>query len=489
MSLSPVERNSHSSEESGKQPDSIPKGYLALGGGVSIIVTPIMMTIGAVGFFYTIIRGIGEKLHLSYVKYQIKEWESLKGKCSELNPNNSKEKIETIIFQLTKSKEAQEKRIQTLKHDLAASLFALIPFVGSLAIAAFFSQYINPDATNRSIQSVKMIAEGQKAFVRKLFFPLQGNPNIEEASYFKGLQAKGGEKIKIDVDRGEGQSTKLNIVALPPTPGQKIDFSKPTMVLFHGNIMTLKDMEDRADYYTTLGMNVVFATMAGYPGSGDSETLTSEISIYQDTHAIMNHLKSQGATNIGVHGLSIGGAMAFAAAELHPNVVKLVVADQTFDEARNVGVNFINNCNEGFKKHAKKLIPKSLVRRAVEVGFPKEKVVPGVQKPDGNSYVTDGLNNKRKVDVLGKECQLFAIKASKDFMMGRNGNLTEGFKDNFSDDLLKVRYGDESTERSDNIAEIPGMHCEWFTPSNDGRRKLYNQISVLKSKARKDKAR
>ncbi len=314
---------------------------------------------------------------------------------------------------------------------------------------------------------MQAIVSGQTILLQGMLYPIRGqtmaqrkaNPGYKEILEWheNNLRKLKAETIEIPVNRGDAQGS-LAAMLIPVENEEKFDPNKPAMILFHGNGMTMEGMSAHAELYCKLGFNVMILTMGGYPGS-DPKVRTSEISTYQDAHAAIVYLKQKGVKDIGVHGTSIGGTLAFAAAEIHPEVVKFVVADQTLGSARDVAANVTRNITMG-------MAPASLIRGAVGGAFPAGKVVPGVIGPDGKPYVTDGLNNIRKAAVLreraenGKEnCEIFAIKSERDFLMGRKGNQDGGFEENFADDLILARYGELQPEK---IHAFKRGHMDWY---------------------------
>lgn len=451
------------------------KGVLVLGAFMSVTITPVAGIVGAL--LIAPIKGIWAKANLSIVEYQLAKNPDLRNRvvsCGTLPPNDT---AAQRFRELMMSKYRFKDSVQESKEIFTASLLAMIPFIGTFAVGAFFISR-KSDLFERSVQSLETVAKGQKCFVQSVFFPLQGGA-IEETH-----EDTSGALINFKVNRGDdekGNKIETSLNALIIKPNKQVedeldytkdepDYTKPTMVLFHSNASTIYSemMTERTSFYTKMGMNVVLASMAGYPSSGDKETRTSEISVYQDANAIIEYLKSKGAQNVGVHGVSIGGALAFAAAELHPDVVKLVVADQTFSEARDVGVNLVKNKT--------KYVPGAIVRDALAGGFPVGEVVPGVKLRDGSVYKTDGLNNASKAAKLRESgCELYAIKTKYDEFMGSKGDAATGYTENFSDILNRERYGAKANEHP--VLEILGTHCDWL---NEGSKKqtagLRNQV-------------
>ena len=239
------------------------------------------------------------------------------------------------------------------------------------------------------------------------------------------------ESIQISVDRGDGKDHSISAAVISAEIGKPVDYAKPTMVLFHANAQTLNSMWDRADFFRKQGFNVLTVTMGGYPGS-DIGTKTSEASTYQDANAVMKHIRDLGADNICVYGVSIGGSLALAAADLHSEVVKCVIADQTFDNAVNVAGNLMRNGTKSFKSFFE-----SIGKGAARGAFTKGEVVPGVFKK-GLPYQTDGIDNSKKAESLkSTNCNLFVIKSDRDTFMGRNQQ-GEVFTEDFGLDLVSA---------------------------------------------------
>lgn len=380
------------------------------------------------------------------------------------------------------------------------STFSLIPFVGVAAAAAYLKA-TTPDIQDTGVHGAiealsQQLFEGRQKMIQGMLYPLNGktltqrdqmhaqegqaaqqalpsnHPNKNkpiEQQYYSAIIPQlieryfHAKETPIVVERGDGELHHLHAYTYSARrqnleeSSHHLDLTKPTVVIFHGNAQLAEDMFLQAKTYVDAGFNVVTTTMGGYPGS-DESTQTSEASTYQDAHAVMNYLKSQGVTEVIVHGTSIGGSLAFAAAELHPDLVKVVVADQTFNRAKDVAANLIRNTlDHGF------IVPSSLVRGAVGAGFPVGEIVPGVYTRDGAPYLTDGLNNARKAATV--QAEVIAIKSSCDTFMGRIGDQTQGYQENFADDLIRARYPQGASPEY--LIPFNGEHCAWLERENE----------------------
>ena len=155
-----------------------------------------------------------------------------------------------------------------------------------------------------------------------------------------------------------------------------------------------------------------------------------------------------------VHGLSIGGGLAAAAAKANPGVHCTV--DQTFVNSEEVAL----IC----AKEVSQSLPSWIVTRAVKSMFHVD-----VADPRLPGYVTDGYNTEAKLTkVLG---QVFVLSASQDDMMPPE----------FANRLYNARYekGEQTTPeaiagrhaaqeplysrmKEMRMAEVDGWHCTFF---------------------------
>lgn len=80
--------------------------------------------------------------------------------------------------------------------------------------------------------------------------------------------------------------------------------------------------------------------------------------------------------------------------------------------------------------------------------------------------MTDGLDNVRKANVLreraendGENCQVFAVAAQQDLIMGRiRDPETAKFRENSAEDLARARYG----TLEHHTTYLSEGHCSWF---------------------------
>jgi hypothetical protein len=355
------------------------------------------------------------------------------------------------------------------KQSLVASLLACLPGVGMLA-AGMYLRGTTPDIIDTGVRGIA------EALTRKLFekseifqglvYIQRGRSHIDpfyamNSAEIKRLRRLGAKEVSIPVARAQLVDSKLQAFALPPKAHQEtfdtaqhiFDPTKPTTVIFHGNGVSCESMAAHAEFYQQIGFNVLMVTMGGYPGS-DARVKTSEKTSYQDANAVINYLKEQGAKDIVIHGTSLGGTMALAAAELHPDVVKLVVADQTLDKVTNTSINCMRHATNG-------KAPTTLIRAIMQANFPVGETVPGVFTVNGQPYKTDGLNNVRKASQVA--CEIFTIKAQFDSMMGR-----ADFTEDCADDIVLAKYGKETQDKKESLSQhqltLPNIgHCGWFS--------------------------
>lgn len=374
--------------------------------------------------------------------------------------------------------------IQENKNRFIAATLAMIPILGVLGAGAYIKT-VSPDIQDRGLHGyaealAKLFVKGFETWIHFMIYPLRDANSLMQIEFkkkeslvfgqtrFNDLQAK---EIDVPVNRGHCKG-KISAYLVPNPITHSFDSDRPVMVLFHGNNQTKEGLFNQTEFYIENGFNVMAVTMGGYPYSDDS-ILTTEISTYQDANAVILYLKEQGFKNIGIYGLSIGGTLAFAAAELHPDVIKLVVADQTLGRVKDVSANFMRNISKG-------LLPEAFIRGGVGGAFPTGQAVPGVLDSNGNPYTTDGLDNIRKAHVLREraeqglgECHVFAIKTAEDILMGRIEN-NDKFEENFADDIIMARYGNLNSH----ITELPGRHCSWFNDSSQSD-DLVNELETI----------
>lgn len=208
----------------------------------------------------------------------------------------------------------------------------------------------------------------------------------------------------------EGRDNPLDAVWKPsgkPNAG--------TVILFHGNGMTLDGVLFQAQYFNSRGLNVYLQTMGGYPNSC-AGTQTSELSTYEDVKAAVEKVKeltgNPANDKIIAYGISIGGSLAFQAGYKYPGIH--VISDQTFTRISDVPQAMISSQWAG-----------AIGKEAMKTKFDSD----AVKVKDG--YEIDGLNNVRKASQL--QGSYFGLYSTVDQLMStpRGGNLTLDIADEF----------------------------------------------------------
>lgn len=96
--------------------------------------------------------------------------------------------------------------------------------------------------------------------------------------------------------------------------------SGPTMILFHGNAMVSRDLEEWAEWFQAQDYNVLAVTMRGYPGSEGSSRLI-RIASALDIEAVVRYAREElniPHHNLALYGYSLGGTYAtYAARHFH----------------------------------------------------------------------------------------------------------------------------------------------------------------------------
>ncbi len=346
------------------------------------------------------------------------------------------------IQELERMKDIAQKKLQVQQESRELGKKAMTPFIGASLVAqdrgyksegcGFLSVMIEESLPSEPIAST-------------ILFPGQ------EVGWNSGLwNVIHGQRVILPVSNGNREIEGVWVL------GEGCKETDRTVVLYHGNGMTLYDMYNYAYKYHKAGFNVLATTLGGkqyqqiQECKNNQEISTSELTMYADVDAEMKWLESKGVKEVGVHGLSIGGAKAFQAAKKYgaennnPTIkVKFIVADQTFTTAGAVSSN-VGDKIAGLGDIGR-LIGQSAVPRGETDGY----------------NMSDGLNNLVKAESLQKsDVELFCIEASEDILMGKN----EG---NFALDLFKMRYPLTHQELFDtNYLVVQGPHCA-FANSTD----------------------
>lgn len=312
------------------------------------------------------------------------------------------------------------------------------------SINLFFSTKIfsNQPASTDTIEEVKR-SRFQK-FAGILLFPMSGSrvyDFIKEANQF--AKDKGFERKEIDVIT----STKWRKIEawekIHPDDAARMAEGKPplrpTVVLFHPNAATGSDMELISRIYIRKGYNVLMPTMGGYPGSPGVRT--SESSAYQDIEAIKRYLAQNGVTEVGFHGVSLGGALAIHAGASDNPVDTLktsfVVADQTFSSAKAVAGNLAHNC------YGKSFT--GVAREIMDYALPKNVKI---ELPGGKTVYSNGLDSLSKMDDLkAKNIPIQFIASSHDQFMGSGEfDETKGFATDYAYEMSERYYGKDEAK-------------------------------------------
>lgn len=217
-------------------------------------------------------------------------------------------------------------------------------------------------------------------------------------------------------------------------PGKEVPPNGPTVLMFHGNAMTLDAFWEKADFFSQKGCNVLMVTMGGYPGS-TPEVPTSEITSYRDVEAVLKYVGKEGLkvprSQTLAYGLSMGGSLAFQAGR---TAGIPVIADQTFTTIGNAANAVVRNAVPIIENFAG-----NIARGAVEGGIPKglyaeTKTVKTDTQITQEGIVTDNLNSLQKAKEM--TAPILTLSASEDMIM--NYNSPDGAVRNFAEDLQEA---------------------------------------------------
>ncbi|CRX38241.1 hypothetical protein [Estrella lausannensis] len=346
--------------------------------------------------------------------------------------------------------------IEGKKTSLKADAVAMIPLIGAI----FSWRVLAPPEKAWSLNALKGVEHAAAHMlndfhsqIRAILYPL-GNDAIANTERYEQARAL----TKQEIVSGQLPHAKLveipvairssHLEALELTHPKTEGTDPPTVVLFHGNAMIGPEMLSIGHYYFSKGFNVLMPTMGGYPGSPGCKT--SEATSYQDVEAIKSYLINKGVKDVGYHGLSIGGTLAFQAATAPTSNTeklrtKFVVADQTLASARDVMATVVRNLGFGAVDRIAKGV-------ALNAAPPSHKVAVG----NGEYVYTDGCDNLKKAKILGeKKIPLFAIEADQDALMKNNANSAK----DAAGKLISNCYG---KEESGHLIRINGPHSSYF---------------------------
>ena len=138
--------------------------------------------------------------------------------------------------------------------------------------------------------------------------------------------------------------------------------------------------------------------------------------------AVKRYLSQYGVTQVGYHGMSLGGALALQAAAIESSVkleTLFVTVDKTFASAKDVGGNAVRN-----------MLQETFIFEFAGRGVLGAAIRPGlsVELPGGKVVKTDGYNNLAKVKMLReKRIPLTCVKGEYDHIMGLGKKKREYF--------------------------------------------------------------
>ncbi len=408
----------------------------AVGKGFGVVIGVVASC--GLSQLYGLIKGTVELIKIAHASYQIKKIDNEMAKIRNL-PGSQEE---MTLSQALRGKIVAYREVHEdgLKHAGKA----LVPLVGAIWATSHKGYGLGPAASFASTAEDILIESKPDGLTKILF------PGAKVPDYIGNWLALGADMHHITV-KMEGNKTRT-IEALW-VPGKDCKPEGRTVILYHGNGMTLYDMNKHAEKYKEAGFNVLVTTLGGEQygqrnpeGSNNASVSTSELTMYADVDGEMEFLNKMGVKEVGVHGLSIGGTKAFQAGSKYGNKegyphVKFIVAEQTLTSASAVVANAANNIAwAGNFGHA-------LGRTAAPIGK--------VDTANGNR--SDGLNSEAKAKKLHSDVQVLAIASKKDALMGRNKNRKDGtYENNFAEELMRARYPNEPDKQA---LWINGGHC------------------------------
>ena len=404
--------------------------------------------------------------------------------------------LQTLGNGISENEGKRQKALRDLKdncHAFVLSLLGMIPFLGLLGSQAY-AQKIEGEESH-GYATAALLYRLAKPFIPapldrdSLFFwgkTLAGfsgsrsevqeqkewvlSPKSEMTPPVLYKQGPSIIATEIPVERGDGKGHAI-FCHTAKTLNQ--NSSNKTMVLFPGMLLEGTTLTEAAAFYAKQGWNVLMVTLGGLYGN-DPEVNTSEITAIQDVAAVLQYLDREGVKTIGVHGFSLGCALAMHATQLSSKV-KVAVLDKPFTTLPDTAVHSLRNvadhlqadienderlkgiisdqllsdqartlvCREHLelmdslntddgKEHFRKahlqkffelkelashahgpsqdisrkrlglhalasLLPRWVIRRAVEEALPPRQSVPAVRDKENRPYHTDNFDNKAKV--------------------------------------------------------------------------------------------
>ena len=348
--------------------------------------------------------------------------------------------------------EAEVRRLLSEEHQYPKEVIEWLLYTETLAFLLLEEGYESPMASAQPPgPEGDWIDMGlTRALLDNTFFPGKGRSlqyMLDAKGYPKSTTAEsytqenlihfGGAACQVlTLDR-----RRLEAFWAPPRDSCVDTTVKEAVIIFHPNFAVALDMARHGTWYRRHGFGVLLLTMGGY---ASSEGDTTELTTYLDAHAAVQHVHVQKGVpleRILCHGISIGGALATAAAYMHPGVHCTV--DQTFTNTRDVAESLLGSQEGSWIQST----PLWLIGGFVSTVFPQgasDERLPGI--------VTDGYNNEAKAGKL--EGGFFVIWAERDQMMPPE----------FATRLLEAYM--EARKLDDDIARIAciegGGHGAWF---------------------------
>jgi hypothetical protein len=379
------------------------------------------------------------------------------------NKLNNENVSQEEALQYIAAKKAQTKeKMKRCGISLLADMAALITIVGAHISWRIATGYTKKSYIPFFTRSITHLVENHQKFLGSLLFAANDQKYRKSEDFKKDpnsmvIDLKELIAHRVQLNSMFNNSVHVNIPVYTSTrnriisasyrpresneenPWLKVDTGGPTVVLFHGNAADEYSLFKQAKKYQKKGYNTLCVTIGGYGLS--SGVTTTEATVSQDVEAVKRYLSQYGVTQVGYHGMSLGGAVSLHAAAAESSVeleTLFVTVDKTFTSAKAVGGNVVKNFSRvpSFLEFAGRGVLDAAIRPGLSVELPGGKVIK-----------TDGFDNIAKAKVLKeKGIPLTCVKGEYDFLMGF-GKIENGkFQRNYADLLFETRYGASPTE-------------------------------------------
>ncbi|MBS0655943.1 MAG: hypothetical protein JSR46_09215, partial [Verrucomicrobia bacterium] len=243
---------------------------------------------------FGLIKGGIDLVRLAKIQYKISQ---VNEEIKSLQTGGlGEKKVENLTVKLAK-RASYESKYESKLRDLTADAVALIPFVGAILSWRVFSGDWGAPGRDIVEHAIPQMLGDHSKVIAPIFYLLSGSGNSQPMPEGAGIPVVDTSGVR-----------QLNFIFHQ----HDSERPRPTVVIFHGNKMTGEHMDTFGDFYHSLGYDVLMPTIGGYPGSDQVET--SEESTYRDVEGIKKFLQLKGVTEVGYHGFSIGGSLAFQAA-------------------------------------------------------------------------------------------------------------------------------------------------------------------------------